>query len=260
MSLELFKKIMKLIKYPLILIWRIWFYLIILVTIIVLSPILIVVTYHEKHYPYFYKIAHYWGKLIVFLMGFRIKVLRSTKLIHNKSYMLSPNHTSLIDAMVLLAIVPHNPFVFVGKIELKKIPIFGYFYRKTCILVDRNSKKSRASVYVNTRKKLDYGYSISIFPEGGVPNQKVLLDNFKDGAFKMSIEHHIPIVPFSFLNFKEHMSWTFFTGGPGTLLVKIHDPIPTEGFSIKDMDTLKQRVRQIILKDLEDYQSSRELK
>ena len=259
MSLELFKKIMKLIKYPFILLWRVWFYVIILITIVVLSPILIVVTYHEKHYPYFYKMAHYWGKLIVFLMGFKIRVLSSTPLITHKSYMLSPNHTSLIDAMVLLAIVPHNPFVFVGKIELKKIPIFGYFYRKTCILVDRNDKTSRASVYSNTLRKLKYGYSICIFPEGGVPQRDKILDKFKDGAFKMSIEHNIPIVPFSFLNFKEHMSWKFFSGGPGTLLVKMHDPIPTDNLTMEDMEDLKQKVREIILKDLEDYESNRKV-
>jgi 1-acyl-sn-glycerol-3-phosphate acyltransferase len=34
------------------------------------------------------------------------------------------------------------------------------------------------------------------FPEGGVPDdESILLDTFKDGAFRLAIEHQIPIVP-----------------------------------------------------------------
>lgn len=249
---------MKYLKYPFILIWRLWFYILIFATVVGLSPILMVVTSHEKYYPYFYRLAHYWGKFIVFAMGFRIKILRKNTLIPHQSYMFSPNHTSLIDAMVLLAIVPHNPFVFVGKEELTKIPVFGYFYKRTCILVNRNDKKSRASVYTNAQRKLDYGYSITIFPEGGVPDQNVLLDRLKNGAFRMSITHKIPLVPISFLNFKEHMSWSFFSGGPGKLLVKMHDPISTETLTIKDLNTLKETYRRIVFDDLEAYYKSKD--
>ncbi len=201
----------------------------------------------------------YWGKLIVFLMGFRVKILRPTTLTPNKSYILAPNHTSLIDPMLLLSIIPFNPFVFVGKIELAKIPVFGYFYKKTCVLVDRSDKKSRAGVYTSVNRKLGYGYSICIFPEGGVPDESVMLDRFKDGAFRMAIEHNIPIVPMSFLNCKKHMSWTFFSGGPGTLLVKMHDPVTPDGMTKKDMEHLKSNVRQTILKDLEEYHKSKQV-
>ena len=50
------------------------------------------------------------------------------------------NHTSMADIMLMLVAVK-NPFVFVGKAELAKIPLFGFFYKRTSILVDRSSRK-----------------------------------------------------------------------------------------------------------------------
>jgi 1-acyl-sn-glycerol-3-phosphate acyltransferase len=57
------------------------------------------------------------------------------------------------------------------------------------------------------------------FPEGGVPDdESLLLDTFKDGAFRLAIEHQIPIVPISFADKKRDSS--FFSGGPGLMRVK----------------------------------------
>ncbi|HBK82377.1 MAG TPA: 1-acyl-sn-glycerol-3-phosphate acyltransferase, partial [Flavobacterium sp.] len=58
---------------------------------------------------------------------------------NGKSYMLVANHTSMTDIMLMLCLVRNNPFVFVGKAELAKIPVFGFFYKRTCILVDRSN-------------------------------------------------------------------------------------------------------------------------
>jgi 1-acyl-sn-glycerol-3-phosphate acyltransferase len=47
----------------------------------------------------------------------------------------------MADIMLMLAVVK-NPFVFVGKRELAKVPLFGFFYKRTCILVDRGCSKA----------------------------------------------------------------------------------------------------------------------
>lgn len=66
-------------------------------------------------------------------------------------------------------------------------------------MVDRSSARSRSAVYLRAKKRLDSGLSICIFPEGGVPDDEdILLDTFKDGAFRLAIEYGIPIVPMSF--------------------------------------------------------------
>lgn len=162
------------------------------------------------------------------------------------------NHTSMTDIMLMLAAVK-NPFVFVGKKELAKIPLFGFFYKRTCILVDRSSPESRRAVFLRAQRRLKQGLSICIFPEGGVPDESVLLDEFKDGAFRLAINHQIPIVPLTFADNKKRFSYTFFSGGPGKMRAKIHKFIDTKGLTIDDTRALNQLSRSVILKQLNQY-------
>lgn len=244
---------MKIVKYFLWTLWRVWFYILMGVPIIILSPILIVSILSEKTYPQFFIIARLWAKIILFGMGLPYRVTRDQQMEKGKSYMLVANHTSMSDIMLML-VVSKNPFVFVGKKELVKIPIFGFFYKRTCILVDRNSSKSRFEVFQRAQKRLSQGLSICIFPEGGVPDdESVLLDEFKDGAFRLAIEHQIPIVPMSFYDNKKRFSFNFFSGVPGLLRAKVHPFVDTTGLTMEDksdLKDLKDKVRQIIYHDL----------
>ncbi|MEN8884749.1 MAG: lysophospholipid acyltransferase family protein, partial [Winogradskyella sp.] len=167
----------------------------------------------------------------------------------NKSYMFVANHTSMADIMLML-VASKNPFVFVGKQELSKIPLFGFFYKRTCILVDRSSAKSRQAVFLRAQRRLKQGVSICIFPEGGVPEEHIVLDTFKDGAFRLAINHQIPIVPITFYDNKKRLSYTFFSGGPGKMRAKIHHFINTEGLTIEDTKTLNTKTRTLILEEL----------
>ena len=182
-------------------------------------------------------------------MGCFPKVTWEQRLESKKSYMLVANHTSMLDIMLMLYI-SKNPFVFVGKKELAKIPLFGFFYKRVCILVDRQDPKSRTGVYRRVQHRLNQGLSICIFPEGGVPEEEVLLDKFKDGAFRMAISHNIPIVPMTFLDCKKRFSWSFFSGGPGQLRVRVHEFFETGILDSDDTSTLREEVRNTILKML----------
>ncbi|GAA3573042.1 hypothetical protein GCM10022395_22880 [Snuella lapsa] len=167
--------------------------------------------------------------------------------------MLIANHTSMVDIMLMLAVVK-NPFVFVGKKELAKLPLFGFFYKRTCILVDRNSAKSRQAVFLRAQRRLKTGLSICIFPEGGVPEEHVFLDVFKDGAFRLAINHKIPVVPLTFADNKKRFSYTFFSGGPGKMRVKIHKFLLTDTLYVKDTKDLNNKARSIILNQLKAFE------
>lgn len=237
-------------------IWRIWFYILLGLPIILMLPFLIVSILKEKWYPYFFVMARIWARFILFGMGFYYRVEREQEPEDRKSYMFVANHTSMADIMLMLA-VTRNPFVFVGKQELVKIPLFGFFYKRTCILVDRKSSKSRMEVFDRAQKRLEQGLSICIFPEGGVPDdENVLLDDFKDGAFRLALEHQIPIVPITFADNKKRFSYKFFSGSPGLMRVKIHEFIKTEGCNIEnkvDMKRVKNETREVILKQLIEF-------
>ncbi|WP_188461502.1 lysophospholipid acyltransferase family protein [Bizionia arctica] len=244
---------MKIFKYLFWILYRIWFYILVALPIIVLFPILFITILKESWYPYYFKIARFWAKFILCGMGFVWKIEREETPDPNKSYMFVANHTSMADIMLMLVSVK-NPFVFVGKQELAKIPLFGFFYKRTCILVDRTSERSRKAVFLRAQNRLKQGASICIFPEGGVPEEDVFLDTFKDGAFRLAINHQIPVVPMTFLDNKKRFSYTFFSGGPGRMRAKIHPFIETEGLTIKDTKELNSKAKAVILKTLENNQ------
>lgn len=215
-----------------------------------LFPVLIIVISKEKWYPAFYKIAHFWGKAILFGMGFRKEVKTLQKIESGKSYMFIANHTSMIDIMLMLAVVK-NPAIFVGKEELTKIPLFGFVFKQTSITVNRDDRISRNNVIGQAQQKLNKGFSICIFPEGLVPSDKsVVLSDFKNGAFRLAIEYQIPIVPLIFYDCKKRFSYTFFSGSTGKLRVKIDNFIETKGTTQRDRERIKKQTFNLIYNEL----------
>ncbi len=243
---------MKFLKYTFWILYRIWFYVLVALPIIILFPILIISILKEEWYPFFFRIARIWSKFILVGMGFKWKITKEQDLEKDKSYMFIANHTSMADIMLMLVAVK-KPFVFVGKKELAKFPLFGFFYKRTCILVDRSSAKSRQAVFLRAQKRLKSGLSICIFPEGGVPENSVVLDKFKDGAFRLAINHKTPIVPFTFLDNKKRFSYILFSGGPGVMRVIQHRFIETKRLTIEATKSLNNQAREIILKTLKKH-------
>jgi len=230
-------------------IWRSWFYVFFALSLITMIPALLLLTISEKQYPALYKIIRAFSKTLIFVMGFRLKKQIEEPLDPTQSYMFCPNHTSMLDPFILISMVK-NPIVFVGKAELKKIPIFGFFYKRICILVDRGSQSSRKEVYFSAKRRLKNGTSVAIFPEGLVPKENIILSPFKNGAFSLAIEHQIPIVPATYFDCKRFFSWAFFKGRPGTIRVKQHKPISTKGFNAKNIKEIKDQTFAILLNDL----------
>ena len=230
--------------------FRIWFYILVALPIFLFFPLLLLFTLSEKTYPQFFWLArNVWATCILYGMGCPPQITRDERLKRGKSYMLVANHTSMLDIMAMLR-VSRNPFVFVGKKELATIPVFGFFYKRVCILVDREDSKSRSAVYRRATRRLQQGLSICIFPEGGVPEEIVELDTFKDGAFKMAIAHQIPVVPITFYDNKRRFPFRFFSGGPGPLRTRVHQFFSTVDLEEIDKRGLREKVRQVILESL----------
>ena len=242
---------MKLIKYPLWILYRIWFYVLVTLPILIMFPLLFLSVLKQKWYPYFFRLARIWAKSILIGMGHYWTVKRSEPLVKGQSYVFVANHTSMTDIMLMLVAFKNHPFVFIGKKELVKIPLFGFFYKRTCILVDRSNPESRKAVFIRAQNRIKQGSSICIFPEGGVPEESVVLDRFKAGAFRLAINHKVPLVPMTFFDNKKRLSYTFFSGGPGKMRVQVHPTISTEQLSIEDTTELSKKVFNLISDSLE---------
>ncbi len=242
---------MKFFKIPFLLIWRLWFYVLMFTTLLLISPILLILTIKETYYHLLWKVVRIWSKILIYGMGFRLDVQLDETLDVNKSYMFCPNHASLIDPFLLTAL-SKNPIVFVGKQELAKIPLFGFFYKRAVIMVDRKSVKSRRKVYLLAKKRLQNGVSMAIFPEGLVPEENIILAPFKKGAFSLAIEFEMPIVPQVYFDCKRLFSWDYFKGGPGLIRVKQHSFINTKGLNQSDIENVKNKTFDIIYNDLKN--------
>ncbi|SDG37829.1 lysophospholipid acyltransferase family protein [Psychroflexus sediminis] len=243
---------MKWIKKVFIVVWRIWFYILVITPLIILLPFLLITTSKEKWYPGTFFLGKVWAYLVLYGMGFFPKVTYKTNLEWTKSYMLTANHTSMVDIMMMIY-VSKTPFVFIGKRELAKLPVFGLIYRRSCILVDRGNAKSRKKAFEEAQRRLKNGVSICIFPEGGVPDDiHVKLDQFKEGAFRLSIEHQIPIVPISFPDSKKRFRYGFDSGSPGVLRAVVHPLIHTKGLelNLQNRRFLKQKTAEAIQSEL----------
>lgn len=241
---------MNLFNYFFLILYRIWFYIVCALPWIIIFPLLFIFSLKESWYPRVFQLATIWSNVVLFCMGFYWKIDATPKLQKGKNYMFISNHTSMIDVMLMISIFKNHPFVFVGKKELSKIPLFGVIYKRACILVDRSSVESRKSVFFHTQRKLENGLSICVYPEGGVPDPSVVLDKFKKGAFKIAIDHQISVVCLTFLDNKKRFPYAFYRGKPGLLRVKYHEPQCTKGLSQSDVQLISDQFRDLILQDL----------
>lgn len=82
-------KVMKLIFWTL---YRIWFYLLMAIPILVMFPFLVISILKEKWYPFFFIMARIWAKCILYGMGFYVKAEREQELEPGKSYKIGRAH------------------------------------------------------------------------------------------------------------------------------------------------------------------------
>ena len=235
-------------------IWRIWFYLLILIATLVLLPFLLISTAKEKFYPFFFQVAKAWSAIILYGMGFYPKFINRENFNKASQFILMANHSSMIDIMMMF-LLAKQPFVFVGKKELARMPLFGFIYKRSCILVDRSNVKSKQQAFKETDRRLANGVNVCIFPEGKIPDDpEIVLDRFKDGPFKLAINHALAIVPITFPDNKKHFPYDIKKGKPGRLRAFVHPPIFASGLelNLKNKRYLSQQTREAILSGLDD--------
>ena len=97
------------------------------------------------------------------------------------------NHNALLDVPLSSPYVP-GANKTIAKASFAKVPLFGLFYRKGAVLVDRKNEKSRVKSYEAMKDVLLTGMHMCIYPEGTRNRTEKPLKDFYDGAFKLAIE------------------------------------------------------------------------
>src|SRR5690606_30727843 len=133
------------------------------------------------------KFNRWWARLLLILVGIPFSVEYREPLNRRRQFIFCPNHCSYMD-IVALGLNKHDA-VFVGKNDLKNIPLFGFMYSKLHITVDRAKLTRRYITLVKSLKAIDQGKSLVIFPEGGsVTKYPPVMGEFKDGALRAASE------------------------------------------------------------------------
>ena len=124
-------------------------------------------------------------------------------------------------------------------------------------MVNRSDKKSRWEVYGRVQKKLDLGYSVCIFPEVSYEDDTIFLNPFKRGAFKISIDHQLPVVPMVFYDCKRKHPWYPRFGYPGELRVQTYPELyPPK--TMEELPLFQEAIRDVIEKGLRDDPKGRQ--
>ncbi len=236
---------MKYVRLILQLIWRFWFYLHGALVVIVFYPAYFVLLQRKQWFPHVFRLYKICARLMLFNAGIIPKVIRHFTPEKGKPYIICPNHASYLDIVTTYVAIPEY-FHFIGKAELKNIPLFGHFFKEMNIPVDRGSIMSSHRAFIRAKQDIDQGISIAIFPEATIPDTAPRLKPFKNGAFRLAIEKQIPVIPVTFPdNWKimpDGILWRMRAGKPGITRMIVHQPISTAGMSENDVHELKQRV------------------
>jgi 1-acyl-sn-glycerol-3-phosphate acyltransferase len=225
--------------------------------LIILYPFFRILLSRQKWFPYAFKLKKFWAAWIMVIPGLVLKVkykVPPAKLPQPCIY--CGNHVSYLDIVASYLVIP-NYFVFMGKQELNKAPLFRIFFKEMNILVDRSSNIGSHRAFMRAGADIDKGHGVFLFPEGTISSYGKLR-GFKNGAFKLAIEKQVPIVPVTFLNnWKLLQNGGFFKafGRPGISRIVIHEPISTIGMTEQDLVSLRTKVYDVIQEELEKYNS-----
>nr|MDC7232165.1 lysophospholipid acyltransferase family protein [Spirochaetales bacterium] len=144
------------------------------------------------------KILHifscFWGSLYTWCNPFlKVKIVGKEKLKNGQSYVYCPNHSSMMDIVILYRLFRH--FKWVAKKEILRVPFLGWNMSLNGYLsIDRKSPASQIKMMKNGEALLKRGSSIMIFPEG-TRSKDGTLGKFRDGAFILSQKSDAPVVP-----------------------------------------------------------------
>lgn len=168
-------------------------------------------------------------------------------------YVLVANHQSYYDVLLLVGFLPLN-LKWVMKMELKKIPVFGFACEKVGhIFVDRGNRKAALASVEQAKATIQGGSGIMFMPEGTRSSDGKLLP-FKKGAFRFALDIGLPIVPVSIAGTNRILPKGTLDVFPGRASIIIHEPINPATYGEDKMEELIAAVREKIQQGLDEFE------
>lgn len=205
---------------------------------------------------FIYRVCSLWSDIWFFLVGIRRQIIFEVPHDLSRNYIFVANHISYLDAAILVNVV-RQPTRVLGKIEMARMPVFGFIYRNAIVTVDRSNPENRARSVEILKSVLKQQCSIFLFPEGTFNMTPHPLKDFYDGAFRIAIETQTPLKPILFLDGYDRMHYdSLFSLNPGSCRTVYLEEIPVAGYTLDDLPALKSKVHELMAAKLRAYQAS----
>jgi 1-acyl-sn-glycerol-3-phosphate acyltransferase len=193
------------------------------------------------------RVGRVWARSLLWIAGVRVTVEGLEKIDIQGSYVICSNHLSYMDTPVVLSSIPAQ-FRFLAKLGLFQIPFLGTHLKQAghipVPLEDpRAAVKTMTSAAAVIRER---SISMLIFPEGGRSMDGVL-QPFKEGAAYIAIKAQVPLLPIALVGTRAVMPMGSPVFHPfRRVTLRIGDPIPTEGLTMRDRQELTETAREQI--------------
>ncbi len=193
----------------------------------------------------------FWASWYTWFSPFwKVKIEGKEKIDRRKVYVMVSNHQSMLDILVLYRLFVH--FKWVAKAELFKAPFAGWnMSMNRYIKLHRTSRTSIRRMMEDSRKTLESGSSVMIFPEG-TRSTTGKVEHFKEGAFHLAKNTETPLLPIVLCCTGDALpKHGFWVRGKHRMRVKILDPVPPETFREMSVNELTEYIRMLITKEHE---------
>jgi 1-acyl-sn-glycerol-3-phosphate acyltransferase len=190
------------------------------------------------------------GPALAKVNPWRIHVSGREHMAANQVYVVVSNHQSLADIPVVSFIKLDTKWL--GKAEVFRFPLLGWMLRWAGdIPIDRSNRREGAKAMLQCARYLRQRVSVVFFPEGTrSPDGRVL--PFNEGPFHLAIREQVPILPLVVEGSGAALprdTWLF--GGTQDIHLRILEPVPVDGWTIKQVPALRDAVRQKIVDELD---------
>lgn len=168
--------------------------------------------------------AHVWGKIFCILTLVKVSVKGRENIDPSTSYVFVANHQSAYDIFSIYGYLGHT-FRWMMKASLRKIPLVGLACEKAHqIYVDKSSPSALRHTMQRAGDVLRDGTSLVVFPEGA-RTFTGRMRPFKRGAFMLSTEFGLPVVPVTIDGAFDILPRTGKIPRRGHITLTIHKPI-----------------------------------
>lgn len=191
----------------------------------------------------FIGIARIWMRIWLTIAGCPLKVTGRKNFQPGKTYIVVFNHNSMMDIPLSCPFVP-GANKTIAKSSFTKVPLFGFYYMKGSVLVDRKSEKSRKQSFDKMKRVLANNMHMCIYPEGTRNRTDMPIKKFHDGAFRLAEVTGHDIIPGVIFNTKKALPLNKkFFFWPTALRLDFLEPVQVEGLSAEE---LKEKVHRIM--------------